>query len=165
MLLTSISTFVALRKLTIVETSDDAEDIDQRPANTDSISSEATAYSPEHYALLKQIGKLLFIRISFFSCFGIFLHICSRYKTKIFSHFSDTLCNANTPICCDVTTIRAKCNLFHRLFANRNHLVNVQRHRSGLCHCLSYIMCYARRTYQRIACIPNTLATRIFRCQ
>lgn len=57
MFLTSIIAFVVLRKLTIVEANDDAEEADQPPATTDSMSTEATAYSAEHYVLLKRIGN------------------------------------------------------------------------------------------------------------
>lgn len=57
MFLTSIIAFIVLRKLTIVEANDDAEEADQPPATTDSMSTEATAYSAEHYVLLKRIGN------------------------------------------------------------------------------------------------------------
>lgn len=57
MFLTSIIAFIVLRKLTIAESNDDAEEADQPPANSDSISTEAITYSAEHYVLLKRIGN------------------------------------------------------------------------------------------------------------
>lgn len=60
MFLTSIIAFIVLRKLTaMVDTTDDIEDAEQRPQNTDSISTEASTYSPEHYLLLKRTGNLI----------------------------------------------------------------------------------------------------------
>lgn len=43
--------------------------------------------------------------------------------------FSDILCNANVTVRCNVTAIRAKCYLFHRLSVNGHRLVNIPRYR------------------------------------
>lgn len=57
MLITSITAFIALRKLTIVVSEGDAEGAETTSAPAeDSESTDENVYSPEHYVILKRTG-------------------------------------------------------------------------------------------------------------